>query len=100
MPMTNMKSEPELEEMPGEPEMDDPIYPKGLKIELETDDLDKLGMTSMPSLGTKMKIEAEVVVVCTSIEMTQGGEERCLSLQITDLNIATGASPAARTLLS
>jgi hypothetical protein len=99
MPMTNMKSEPELEEMPGMPEPDEPAYPEGLKIELETDELDKLGVASMPALGTRVRIEAEGVVVCTSTEMTQGGTERCMSIQITDMNLSVGGS-SARNLLS
>lgn len=99
MPMTNMKKEPEVEEMPGEVEMDECVYPEGLQVELETDDLEKLGL-SVPMLNRSIKFEAEAVVSCVSAEETFGGMEYCVTLQITDMNIISIGGAKARTLLS
>jgi hypothetical protein len=89
--MVNMKMEPEREEMPGEVEMDGPLYPEGLCIELESDQLDALKMAP-PAIGSKVQITADAVVSCVSMEQTQGGPEWCVTLQITDLEVITEAT--------
>jgi hypothetical protein len=94
--MINLKSEPETEEMPGEVELDEPVYPEGLQVELESESLDKLGMAT-PSVGQRVRFEAEAIVQCVKVHETFGGQERCVTLQITDMNIG-GAS--VRSLLS
>lgn len=89
--MVNMKMEPEREEMPGEVEMDSPLYPEGLVIELESDQLTKLGLGA-PAIGSKLQITANAIVSCVSMEQTQGGPEWCVSLQITDMETITEAT--------
>lgn len=87
MAMVSMRREPEREEMPGQVEMDEPAYPEGLTLELEADDLEKLGITALPAVGTTMEIRARVYVKKAGKEQTHGGEESSVELQVTDLGI-------------
>lgn len=95
MAMINMKQEAEREEMPGEVEYDEPMYPYGLCLSLEQDQMEKLGITALPSVGTEMTITAKVFVKGTSAYETQGGKDMSMQLQITDMEI--GASDKAPT---
>jgi hypothetical protein len=90
MAMINMKQKAEREEMPGEVEMDEPKYPYGLCINLDKDQLDKLGITALPQVGAQMMIMAKAYVKSTSAYETQGGKDMSIGLQITDMEI--GAS--------
>jgi hypothetical protein len=87
MAMINMKQKAEREEMPGEVEMDEPKYPYGLCINLDKDQLDKLGITSLPQVGSEMTIMAKAYVKSTSAYETQGGKDMSVGLQITDMEI-------------
>lgn len=87
MALINMKKSPEREEMPGEIEMDEPQYPYGLCLTLDKEQLDKLGITALPSVGTEMMINARAVVKSVSSYETQGGNDMSVSLQITDMGI-------------
>jgi hypothetical protein len=95
MAMISMKQEAEREEMPGEIEYDEPMYPYGLCLSLEQDQMEKLGITALPSVGTEMTITAKVFVKGTSAYETQGGKDMSMQLQITDMEI--GASDKAPT---
>lgn len=88
MAMINMQKAAEREEMPGEIEADEPRYPYGLCITLGKDELEKLGITALPKVGTEMMIHAMVYVKSTSAYQTQGeGEQMSMDLQITDMGI-------------
>lgn len=88
MPMINMKSKPETEEMPGQIEIDEPRYPYGLCIRLGKDELEKLGITALPKVGGEMMISARAYVKGVSSYETQGaGAETSVELQITDMEI-------------
>lgn len=88
MAMINMKSKPEMEEMPGAVEEDAPEYPYGLCVHLGTDDLAKLNITTLPEVGSTMMLHASVFVKSTSAYGTQGGgKDTCVTLQITDMEI-------------
>ena len=88
MPMINMQRAPEREEMPGEMEMDEPRYPYGLCINLGKEELEKLGITALPKVGTEMTIMAKAYVKMTRAYETQGeGEDMGIELQITDMEI-------------
>lgn len=62
-------------------------YPWGTRIELEKDTLEKLGIKELPKIGTKMMIEAKVVVVATRQSTRRDGDSRTLELQITDMDM-------------
>lgn len=101
MAMTNMKSKPEREEMPGEVEADEPRYPYGLCIRLGKDELAKLGITALPTVGVEMNVMARATVKSVSSYETQGeGSDMSVELQITDMELgqASGTSAAAATL--
>ncbi len=95
MAMISMKQEPEREEAPGEIEYEEPMYPYGLCLRLEQDQMEKLSITTLPSVGTEMTITAKVFVKGTSAYETQGGKDMSMDLQITDMEI--GASDKAPT---
>jgi hypothetical protein len=85
--MINMKKKPEVEEMPGSVEMDEPLYPYGLCITLDKEQLDKLGITALPKVGSTMMVHAMAYVKSTSAYETQGGKDMSIQLQITDMKI-------------
>ncbi len=69
------------------PDENGPKYPYGLTIHLCDDSIEKLGITSLPMVGTKVNIMA--VAVVTSIEQRQdskGENETSMSLQITQMD--------------
>ena len=95
MALINMQKPVEREEMPGEIEKDEPRYPYGLCISLEKEDMDKLGLSNLPKVGTEVSFMAKAVVKGTSAYETQGGKDMSMDLQITDMEI--GASDKAMT---
>lgn len=87
--MVNMKSDPKTAEettaccAPG----DAPAYPYGLTICLNAEALQKLGMTGLPVVGSKVRISAMATV--TSVSQRQeadGDEQKSVDLQITDMD--------------
>jgi hypothetical protein len=101
MAMVNMKRDAEREEMPGEVERDEPQYPYGLCIRLGKDELEKLGITALPKVGTEMMVMAKGFVESTSAYETQGeGTDMSVKVQITDIEVgAASASGNAATAL-
>lgn len=74
-------------------ETDAPKYPWGLKITLDDDALEKLGITSLPAVGSKMTISATCEVCSTSAYSDQAGEpETSMSLQITAMELGAAQS--------
>ena len=102
MAMVNMKMSAEEAKEQTEPTAADaPQYPWGLKLNLDDDALEKLGLTTMPAVGTKMQLAATVEVCSTSSYSDQKGEaESSVSLQITamELGAAQQSSDAASML--
>ena len=90
MALVNMKSKAEKNECsPAEEAGDQPQYPYGLCINLDKDSLEKLGITSLPKVGTEMTINAKAVVKSVSAYDTQGeGQDMNASIQITDMEIS------------
>lgn len=71
---------------------DGPRYPYGLCLRLDNDVLEKLGLTSMPAVGSKVMIEAVCEVNSVSQhDSKDGGKNKSLSLQITDMGVAKQA---------
>src|SRR6185369_7597591 len=92
--MVNMKmSAEEAKEYTQPTPGDAPEYPWGLCISLDEDSIAKLGITSLPAVGSQMQVQALVTVSSTSENNTQSGEkERRVELQITDMEL----TPAQR----
>ncbi len=68
-----------------------PDYPYGTVINLDTDELDKLGIKEMPAVGTVLPITVKVMVTRVSQDAMSGPrgdeERRSMALQITDMAI-------------
>ena len=91
-----MSDEERQEQYGDDASPDLPKYPYGLRLDLDDDALEKLGITSLPDVGTKMMITCQVEVCSTGAYQTAGSEkETSLGLQITDMEI--GNSPTATT---
>lgn len=76
-----------------------PAYPYGLLVTLNDESLKKLGLSTPPAVGTKMRMTALVDVTSASANATQEGTEMRAELQITDMELSGGGdSPAAQLL--
>lgn len=67
-------------------------YPYGLVVNLDTDELDKLGLKELPAVGTELPITVKVKVTRVEQSASEGprdeaNERRTMSLQITDMAI-------------
>jgi hypothetical protein len=88
--MINMKRKEEVAETISHEDSEGPSYPYGLCINLDKEQLEKLGITALPKVGTEMMLHAKVYVKSTSAYETSGGKDMTIGLQITDMEI--GAS--------
>lgn len=90
--MISMKRDPQAKpgseaDCCGPEECDKPAYPWGLQINLESDELDKLGLKQLPAVETVVRITAVATVTSVSETQEQGGDKRrCVTLQITDMD--------------
>ena len=93
-----MSKEKAAEQSPStlaEPEM--PRYAYGLRIELDDDALEKLGITGLPKVGTEMMITANVCVCAIgSSDSQEGDAESHVSLQITDMALGDEDEPKGK----
>jgi hypothetical protein len=89
--MIDMKSSPEeMAEQATIGEAEQNPYPYGLQIRLNDDDLAKLGITSLPAVGSKISFSAMANVCSTSAYSDKEGEaETSMSLQITGMEITS-----------
>lgn len=71
---------------PCSPDKDAPRYPWGLNIRLDDEAMSKLGLESLPKVGSKMVLMALVNVESISERDSQdGGKRQDMSIQITDM---------------
>ena len=90
MALVDMKMDAEEAKEQGSTEVgsDAPAYPYGLEIRLDDGSLAKLGMTSLPKVGTKVQVSALATVVSTSQRSDREGEsESSVCLQITAMEV-------------
>jgi len=84
----------------GNGEESNDLYPEDLCIELNSEQLKKLGISASMRLGTTLMIHAKAYVQETSATMVEGGVDPSIELQITDMSIdAGGDMGAAATML-
>lgn len=62
-------------------------YPWGLRIHIEDEQLEKLGIDMMPDPGAKRMMMARVEIVSTDVHNRDGEKHRSMSLQITDMKL-------------
>ena len=66
----------------------DEAYPYGLRLDLNNDSLDKLGVKDLPKAGKVVKIVAEAKVESTSERQDRDGSKNCnVGLQITKMKL-------------
>lgn len=76
-----------------------PRYPYGLCIDLNDETLAKLGITELPAVGAQITVLARATVTRVSAYQDQGNEqERCVGLQITDMELEQAGPSAAEKL--
>ena len=65
-------------------------YPYGLRLRLESEDLKKLGMGSLPDVGKTMKVTAEATVQSVSSNQSTDDKQsrKSVELQITSMKLA------------
>lgn len=67
---------------------DKPKYPYGTSLYLNKDALAKLGMATLPAIGTEMMLTARVTVTSVSQnESLEGGNDMNLELQMTEADL-------------
>ena len=87
--LISMENTPaEAQEMTNPSAASAPAYPWGLEICLNDDSLEKLGVKSLPAVGTEVTIVAKATVAATRENATEGeGTTSGMDLQITDMQI-------------
>jgi len=69
-----------------------PAYPWGLSLHLDDEVLAKLGLTTLPAVGSRLQLQARVNVTSVGEHESEGsGKDRNVSLQVTAL--ALGDDP-------
>jgi hypothetical protein len=67
---------------------DSDAYPYGLRLDINDDSLDKLGMDDLPKVGKTVKIVAEAEVQSASESTSASGKShRSVGLQITKMKV-------------
>ena len=78
----------EVKEETQPPTADAPKYPWGLCLTLNDDTLEKLGVKTLPAVGTVVTIVAKAQVSSIRDYQTQGSDsEASIDLQITDMQV-------------
>lgn len=81
----------ELTERAEPSKVDQPVYPYGLRVQLDEDTIDKLGIRTLPEVGEPLILVARVNVISVSENQHVEGKDgkphrhRNVELQITDL---------------
>lgn len=77
-------------------EADKPDYPYGTCIMLCEDEIQKLGIKTLPAAGKPAMIEAMALVKSVSETTSEGETKRMIEFQITDIAVSmTGSAPAS-----
>lgn len=75
------------EEMYSKPCIDGDDYPYSLRIHLDSEMLEKLGLKKLPKTGATFKLSATGSVKSTEINDRDGKEKKSMSLQIEKLEV-------------
>lgn len=62
-------------------------YPYGTRLDLSNESLDKLGIKTLPEVGSSFMIECKVTVIGSRQNATKDKTSRTLELQITDMDL-------------
>lgn len=98
MKLTNLKTSTETyENAKGEKEIREE-YPYGLRISLENDTIEKLGV-SIPDVGESIELSAVAKILSKSINEREGKKSVYVELQITDLALGVGDTKSTADVL-
>ena len=64
-----------------------PRFPHGLTLHLNEDVLEKLGIDSLPEIGSEMIVVGVGVVESASQHKRQGSDDRSVNIQLTDIDV-------------
>jgi hypothetical protein len=79
---------------------DAPQYPYGLRLELNNESLEKLGLPVTAAVGKKVMVLAQAEIVSVSAyDSKEGGKNRSISLQLTHLCLESGEKEDAAKVL-
>lgn len=94
------KAEKKRDEMPGKIGGDD--YPYGLRVNLDHESLQKLGIDKLPAVGEKLHLHAHAHVVSAEERSTEGGKKhRSVGLELRKMQIGQNEGhDAAQTRLA
>ena len=89
MTMTNLKISKKDKEKPMEVccESDEDSYPYGLRINLDSGTLDKLGIKNIPAVGETIVFEAKATVIGSRQPADKSTTYRSVELQITEIDL-------------
>lgn len=91
MKITKAERKSREKSMEATPMLDGDEYPYGLRINLDNDAIDKLGLKKLPNVGTTMRLEASVRVVEVSQNSRQDRDHRRVELQIEKMDLPKAA---------
>ena len=98
MPLKSMKKTDQEKKEDATPSVvDQPSYPYGLRLHLDEDSYEKLGMESVPDVGATFTMLATVTV--SDIHQSEKGDDRkytTMGLQITDMALKDVDKKAAK----
>lgn len=64
-------------------------YPYGMTLSMNQDTLAKLGIKTLPEVGSSLMMEIKVTVTSVSSRSGSDGQERSMELQVTDVDMET-----------
>lgn len=70
----------------------EPDYPYGTRLNLEEDQVEALGLSALPSVGSTVEVQGIANVIGVSEEKRDGKTFRRLELQMTDLGVGPAKS--------
>lgn len=73
-----------------------PEYPYGLRVTLDSDALEKLGISKLPDVGTEFELVARVEVCARSEHESEGSRNKSMELQLTDVALGEPATEGKR----
>jgi hypothetical protein len=86
--MKSMKLDRETKEMKEDCCISEQDYPYGLTISLEEPSIKKLEIGKLPEIGEKFLLKSIVEVTSISDNVNKDERNRCIRLQITDMELA------------
>ena len=88
MPLTDMKQSKREAKKNHEVCSDSPRFPYGLDLDLDTESLEKLGITDLPEVGSEMIVVAVgVVTSARTNERAEGKANRNITIQLQKLEV-------------